>query len=498
LTTLKFLWDAPQSDHPSQATGYKGFFYHFLDLESGLRYDKVELSTIDTALLLAGILMCQSYFDLRNSTEEDIRAYADSVYRRVDWRWAQPGNIVFPPLNEQMDLIQRGVAEIIPREDLARKLERSIKKKKPLQVKLGCDPSRPDLHLGHSVVLRKLRQFQDLGHQAILIIGDFTGMIGDPSGKSKTRPSLSLEQTRKNGQSYFEQATKILSAKRISMFYNSEWLEQMRFSDVVRLSGMYTVARMLERDDFTQRYKAGEPISVHEFLYPLAQAMDSVAIKADVELGGTDQKFNLLVGRDIQREFDQDPQVTITMPILAGTDGVEKMSKSLDNYIGISDSPKDIFGKTLSIPDNLLYLYFELTTDVSNEELSSIKKELDGGVNPRDLKRRLAHTLVRMYHSESAATEAEEEFDRVFIDKSVPDDLEEHTIAHSELGKGLIALLTGSGLVTSNSEARRLIDQGGVSIDGNRIDSHLEPLPDVPAFVIKVGKRRFLRVHIQH
>jgi tyrosyl-tRNA synthetase len=243
-----------------------------------------------------------------------------------------------------MDLIRRGTAEIIREEDLARKIERAIATQAPLTVKLGCDPSRPDLHLGHSVVLRKLRQFQDLGHHAVLIVGDFTGMIGDPSGRSKTRPPLTLEETRANGQSYFEQATKILSSAKIQMLYNSEWLSPMSFSDVIVLGSRYTVARMLERDDFERRYKAGEPISVHEFLYPLAQAMDSVAIRADVELGGTDQKFNLLVGRDIQREYDQEPQVIITMPILPGTDGVEKMSKSLDNFIGISE-PQDMFGK---------------------------------------------------------------------------------------------------------------------------------------------------------
>ena len=238
-----------------------------------------------------------------------------------------------------MDVIRRGVAEIIPEEELAQKIERSIKSKTPLNVKLGCDPSRPDLHLGHSVVLRKLRQFQDLGHQAILIVGDFTGMIGDPSGRSKTRPPLTLEETRANGQSYFEQATKILSTKKAKMLYNSEWLSKMSFEEVIQLASKYTVARMLERDDFAGRYKAGDPISIHELLYPLAQAMDSVAIKADIELGGTDQKFNLLVGRDIQREYGQDPQVILTMPILRGTDGVEKMSKSLDNYIAITDPP---------------------------------------------------------------------------------------------------------------------------------------------------------------
>ncbi len=395
-----------------------------------------------------------------------------------------------------MDLIRRGVAEIIPEEDLVRKIERSIAQKKPLQVKLGCDPSRPDLHVGHSVVLRKLRQFQDLGHPAVPILGDFTGMIGDPSGKSKTRPSLTLEETRANGQSYFEQAAKILSSEHVRMVYNSEWLEQMKFSDVVKLSSMYTVARMLERDDFTLRYKAGEPISVHEFLYPLAQAMDSVAIRSDVELGGTDQKFNLLVGRDIQREFGQEPQVTITLPILAGTDGVEKMSKSLDNYIGISEAPKEIYGKTLSIPDHLIYLYFELATDVPSNDLAAIRKELDAGTNPRDLKRKLARTFVRMYHSEDEAVAAEEEFDRVFVQKAVPDDIEKRDVPKANLQEGIIALLTSTGLVSSKSEARRLIDQGGVSIDGTRVESQQSPLPDAGSFVVKVGKRRFLKITV--
>jgi tyrosyl-tRNA synthetase len=399
---------------------------------------------------------------------------------------------LFPPINEQMDLIKRGVFEIIPEEDLVKKLEHSIKTKKPLNIKLGCDPSRPDLHLGHSVVLRKLRQFQDLGHQAILIIGDFTGMIGDPSGKSKTRPSLTLAETRQNGQSYFEQATKILSSQRVTMQYNSEWLDKMSFADVIRLASKYTIARMLERDDFTIRYKAGEPISVHEFLYPLAQAMDSVAIHADVELGGTDQKFNLLVGRDIQREFGQEPQVILMMPILAGTDGVEKMSKSLDNYIGVNDSPKDIYGKTLSIPDKLIYQYFELATDVSKKELLEIKKSLDNPkTNPRDMKRALARTFVQMYHSQEAATAAEEEFDRIFVEKSIPDDIEEFTVSTPMT---ITALMAEAKLAVSKGEARRLIDQGGVSIDGERVSDPNILLPDKSEFILKVGKRRFLKV----
>jgi tyrosyl-tRNA synthetase len=399
---------------------------------------------------------------------------------------------LFPPINEQMDVIKRGVFEIIPEEDLVKKLEHSIKTKKPLNIKLGCDPSRPDLHLGHSVVLRKLRQFQDLGHQASLIIGDFTGMIGDPSGKSKTRPSLTLAETRQNGQSYFEQATKILSSQRVTMQYNSDWLDKMSFADVIRLASKYTVARMLERDDFTIRYKASEPISVHEFLYPLAQAMDSVAIHADVELGGTDQKFNLLVGRDIQREFGQEPQVILMMPILAGTDGIEKMSKSLDNYIGVSDTPKDIYGKTLSIPDTLIYQYFELATDVPKKELLEIKKSLNNpNTNPRDMKRTLARTFVRMYHSQEAATAAEEEFDRIFVEKSIPDDIEEFIV---NAPTTITALIAEAKLAASKGEARRLVDQGGVSIDGERVSDPNALVPEKSEFILKVGKRRFLKV----
>ena len=402
---------------------------------------------------------------------------------------------MFPPLNEQMDLVKRGTTEIIPEEDLARKIEKSIKTRKPLNVKLGCDPSRPDLHLGHSVVLRKLRQFQMLGHQAILIIGDFTGMIGDPTGKSKTRPSLSLEETRKNGQSYFEQATKILSAQHITMLYNSEWLAKMSFADVIQLASKYTVARMLERDDFTDRYKAGEPISVHEFLYPLAQAMDSVVIKADVELGGSDQKFNLLVGRDIQKEFGLEPQVILTMPLLIGTDGKEKMSKSYDNYIGISDTPKDIYGKTLRIPDSLIYSYFELTTDIPNKELKEIKKQFENGsANPRDLKRQLARALVELYYNAELSQKAEEEFDRIFVDKSLPDEVKEFQIRTENGIKNIATLLVSASLASSKSDARRLIEQGGVSIDGERVTDINEALPTKREFVVKVGKLRFLKI----
>jgi len=362
-------------------------------------------------------------------------------------------------------------------------------------VKLGCDPSRPDLHLGHSVVLRKLRQFQDLGHQAILIVGDFTGMIGDPSGRSKTRPPLTLEETRKNGQTYFEQATKILSTKKIQMLYNSEWLSKMSFADVIMLGSRYTVARMLERDDFEKRYEAGEPISIHEMMYPLAQAMDSVAINADVELGGTDQKFNLLVGRDIQREYGLEPQVAITMPILVGTDGVDKMSKSLDNYIGISESPRQIYGKTLSIPDNLIYDYFVLATSVPLDELAKVKGRLDDKMsNPRDVKRELARTLVALYHDEDAARGAEEEFDRVFVKKDLPDEIPECSITLDDDGVNIVRLLTETKLVGSNGEGRRMIEQGGVTVDGQRISDYNALVQIREGVIVKVGKRRFLRV----
>lgn len=391
-----------------------------------------------------------------------------------------------------MDLIKRGVTEIIPEEDLVKKIEKSIKTNKPLVVKLGCDPNRPDLHLGHSVVLRKLRQFQDLNHQAVLIVGDFTGMIGDPSGKSKTRPALTLEETHRNGQTYFDQATKILSKDKVRMVYNSEWLSKMSFAEVIKLASKYTVARMLERDDFEKRYKVGEPISVHEFLYPLAQAMDSVAIKSDIELGGTDQRFNLLVGRDIQREYGLEPQVALTMPILAGTDGVEKMSKSLNNYIGITDSPKEMYGKTLSIPDSLIYEYFILTTDIDNEGIKTLKREIEE--KPRDTKRYLARKLVSLYWSEGDGQKAEEEFDRIFVKKDIPDEIEEYRLKSLDGSISVIQLLTDSKLVSSKNEARRLIDQGGVTINSNRINDASEIVVITEPVILKVGKRKFLKI----
>jgi tyrosyl-tRNA synthetase len=402
---------------------------------------------------------------------------------------------MFPSINEQMDLIKRGVFEIIPEEDLFKKLENSLRNNKPLNIKLGCDPSRPDLHIGHSVVLRKLAQFQQLGHQAILIIGDFTGMIGDPSGRNATRPALTLEETRENGKSYLEQASKILDKDKTKIVYNSEWLGKMNFEEVIRLASKYTVARMIERDDFTKRFKAGEPISVHEFLYPLAQAMDSVAIESDVELGGTDQKFNLLVGRDIQREFGLEPQVILTMPLIVGTDGVEKMSKSYNNYIGISEAPKEIYGKTLSIPDKIIYNYFELATDVSNERLKEIRSQLnDDKFNPRDIKRELARTLVSMYHSKEAAIEAEAEFDRIFISKEIPDDIPEYKFNKEISEIGILDLLVEVKFAPTKAEARRLVIQGGVSIDGEKVQSISEVIKIKGEKILKVGKRKFIKL----
>jgi len=401
----------------------------------------------------------------------------------------------FPPIKEQLELIKRGVSEIIPEEDLLKKLEASLRKNKPLNVKLGCDPSRPDLHIGHSVVLRKLSQFQSLGHQAILIIGDFTGMIGDPSGRNITRPPLSLEQTRENAKSYFEQASKILDKEKTKIVYNSEWLSKMNFEDVIKLASKYTVARMLERDDFTKRMKAAEPISLHELLYPLAQAMDSVAIESDIELGGTDQKFNLLVGRDIQREHGMEPQVIITMPLLPGTDGVEKMSKSYNNFIGISESPKEIYGKTLSIPDNLIYNYFELATDVSNEKLKEISDKINGQkVNPRDLKRELARTLVATYYNEEAAVEAEAEFDKIFVKKEIPDEIPVFKFSNIGSEIGILDLIVKVNFAPSKNEARRLVSQGGVYIDGRRVDDTTESIKLDNEKILKVGKRKFIKL----
>jgi tyrosyl-tRNA synthetase len=371
---------------------------------------------------------------------------------------------MFPSVKEQLDLIKKNTIEIIPEEELEKKLSNSIKANRQLIVKLGCDPSRPDLHIGHSIVLQKLRDFQDLGHKIVLIVGDFTGMIGDPSGKNKTRPTLTLEETRINGKTYVEQATKILSNQNLEMRYNSEWLDAMKFSDVIKLASHYTVARILERDDFEKRFEKDEPISLHELLYPLSQAMDSVAIKSDIELGGTDQKFNLLVGRDIQQAYGQEPQVIVTCELLEGTDGVEKMSKSMNNSINFTDSPKDIFGKTMSIPDSLIFKYFKLCTPLNTDELKKIKFSLDDkGTNPRDLKVRLAFELVKKYYNEQIALESQKEFESIFVKKEIPDEIPEFPLPGNEIK--LVNLMKDSGVVDSTSDAYRLIKAGAVSMD---------------------------------
>lgn len=404
--------------------------------------------------------------------------------------------VKFPDVKTQMELYRRGAVDIIPEEELEKKIIESKQSGTPLQIKLGLDPSRPDIHLGHTVVLRKLRQFQDCGHIAVLVVGDFTATIGDPSGKSKTRPAMTLEETRVNGQTYYDQAARILDKDKTRIVYNSEWLENMTFRDVIQLASNYTVARMLERDDFEKRYNAGEPISVHEFLYPLAQAMDSVHLKADVELGGTDQTFNLLVGRTMQEAYGQSPQIILTTPLLEGTDGVEKMSKSLDNYIALEDPSNDIFGKTMSIPDELIYKYFELLTDVPGERLKEIQQQLDSGsINPMNLKRELGRELVALYYDESAAEQAEEHFDLVHKAKEIPDDIPEFTPEQSDNGEAwIVDLLTGSDLAKSNSEARRLIKQGGVKIDGEKVSDFNLNIPMNKEFVLQVGKRKFVRI----
>ena len=400
--------------------------------------------------------------------------------------------MTFINTDKQIDMIQQGVEEIIPIDELKHKLDRGQKSNKPLTVKLGCDPSRPDLHIGHAVVFRKLRQFQDLGHKAVLVIGDFTAMIGDPSGRNKTRPQLTLEEAKSNAESYIEQAKIILDINSLKICNNAQWLNTMNFSDVVGLASKYTVARMMERDDFEKRYKSEIPITIHEFLYPLAQAMDSVHLKADIEIGGTDQKFNLLVGRDIQREFGQDPQIILTVPLMEGTDGVEKMSKSYDNHIGLTDSYDEMYGKTLSIPDNMIEKYFLLGANADEKKMKEIKNSLnDGKTNPRDIKRELARKIVAIYHSDVLAKKAETNFDKIFIGKEVPDNIPEVKLDKDEL---LVDIIASNKLVSSKSEARRLIDQGAVKIDDEKCLDRDQIINKGKSIIIKVGKRRFLKI----
>ena len=398
----------------------------------------------------------------------------------------------FAPLNEQMDLIKRGTEEILPEELLVQKIERSTKEKKPLKIKLGCDPSKPDLHIGHSVVLRKLKHFQDLGHESTLVIGDFTAMIGDPTGRNKTRPQLTISEAKENAKTYVEQCKVILDVNNIKILYNSEWLSKMNFFDVVKLSSSYTVARMLERDDFTKRFKSGTPISIHEFLYPLAQAHDSVQLSADVELGGTDQKFNLLVGRDLQRDCGQEPQCIITTPLLEGTDGSDKMSKSYGNQIGIKDPPEEIFGKVLSIKDSMILRWYALATDSDSSRLLKVEKKLnDPTINPMEIKRELARSIVNMYHDSEKALAAERHFDSVVVKKGVPDDIPVFNLIDEDT---VVNIIHSSGLLKSKGEVRRMIKQGAVTLNGEKVNDIYARISKSGEQIFKIGKRKFLKI----
>ena len=394
-------------------------------------------------------------------------------------------------IEKSLDIIKRGTAEIIPEEEFVQKL----KEQRPLRIKLGIDASGPDIHLGFAVVLRKLREFQDLGHTAVLIVGDFTGKIGDPSGRSKTRPELSDEDIKRNMENYAEQIYMILRKDRTEFRYNSEWLGKLSPSDIIRLASKITVARMLERDDFSNRYKSHQPISLHEFLYPIFQAYDSVAIKADIEIGGTDQTFNFVTARDIMREMDMPPQVILTMPLLVGLDGKKKMSKSYGNYIAITESPREMFGKVMSIPDELMESYFELALFYTNEEIKKIQMEIkDKETNPRDIKFKLARGIVKLYHNEKEAEKAAVEFEKVFKMKGLPDEISEFSFDTKETSIWVIKLLTKTKMAKTNAEARRLIAQGGVEIEGKKIsDINTDVSLDKP-LLLKVGKRRFLKI----
>jgi len=398
----------------------------------------------------------------------------------------------FKTLNEQMDVIKRGVDEILPEDQLVEKINKSISTNIPLNIKLGCDPSKPDLHLGHSVVLKKMRDFQDLGHNVTLVIGDFTAMIGDPTGRNKTRPQLNIETTKINADTYIDQAAKILNIDKLRVVYNYDWLSKLDFSKLITISGKFTIAQFLERDDFSKRYKAGIPISIHEFMYPLAQAYDSVVLRTDVEIGGTDQKFNLLLGRDLQKEYDMEPQATIMLPILEGTDGKNKMSKSYDNYIAFNDVPNDMYGKVMSLPDELMFKYYNLVTNVELKEIEDYKLMLDADkITFRDLKRKLAREIITIFYDDSAASKAEQHFIDIFVNKVAPDDIK--VVRIGEKIK-LIDFLVDEDLLSSKGEGKRLIKQSGIKIDNKPLnDINYEIIPGT-SITIKIGKRKFIKV----
>lgn len=400
---------------------------------------------------------------------------------------------------EQIERLRFGAVDLITEAELLKKLKRSREKNQPLRVKFGADPTRPDIHVGHTVVINKLKTFQDLGHKIQFLIGDFTAMIGDPTGKSATRPILTREEIEENSRTYAKQIFKILDPDKTDIVYNSHWMDRFTAVDFIKLAAKYTVARMIERDDFTKRYKSGTPIAIHEFLYPLTQGYDSVALKADIELGGTDQKFNLLVGRDIQPDYGQEPQCILTMPILEGLDGVQKMSKSLDNYISVVDTPKDMFGKTMRVSDELMFRYYELLTDISPAELNALKDDvLSGRRHPRAVKVELAKQLVARFHSPADARNAEEEFNRIFVDKGLPDEIPEFEIP-AEKDVSLAHLMVKAGLAASNGEAQRLITGGGVHLGGDKVSDPRMKI-DLGAgtdFILKAGKKKFVKVRVK-
>jgi len=397
---------------------------------------------------------------------------------------------------EQLEYLKRGAVEIISEEEALLKFEKSIKSGIPLTVKVGFDPTAPDLHMGHAVLLRKMRHFQDLGHRVIFLIGDFTASIGDPTGRTKTRPPLSEKQIAANSETFKRQVFKILDSQKTVLDFNGRWLAKLSSSDWIRLCSRYTVARMMERDDFSKRLSRNQPISIHEFLYPLAQAYDSVALQADFELGGTDQKFNLLVGRDIMREYGLEPQVILTTPLLEGTDGVEKMSKSLGNYIAFTDSPEDIFGKVMSIPDSLMFRYWELLTDCPDVDIQRMKSEVElGTMHPMEVKGKLGFSLVRDFYDGDAAQRAAEHFKRVHQEREIPAEMSEWRVARANPMPSFVDVLVTSGLAPSKSEARRLIKAGAVTMDGNKILEVTASIPpDITEFVLRCGKLKFARI----
>jgi len=395
-------------------------------------------------------------------------------------------------VRKALEVIKRGIVDLIEEEELIKKLEKAYKENKPLKIKAGFDPTAPDLHLGHTVLLRKLRQFQDLGHEVYFLIGDFTAMIGDPSGRSETRPPLTKEQVLENAKTYEQQVFKILDPNKTKVIFNSAWFSKMNAEDIIRLCAKYTVARILEREDFKKRFEANLPISIHELIYPLFQAYDSVALQADVELGGTDQLFNLLIGRDIQREYGQEPQVIITLPILEGLDGVQKMSKSLGNYVGIMEPPFEMYGKIMSIPDKIMWKYYELLTDIPLEEIKTLKEQVESGkYHPKEAKKRLARYLVAQFHSEELAIKAEEEFERVFSKRQAP---KEAPIFEVKSGKlWLPGFLRENGLVKSGSEARRLIAQKAIDLDQQPVKEE-NIILNPGEHILRIGKKRFIKL----